>query len=1414
MGKFFSSIKAHINSLITLFVILIVGAYYFFIYIPNNEKTVQERHFRCLQNIDKNIRDKIKGSVQVLATILNSINKQGDLPSVIIDNGYKKKYGTLPFVLLTGKESVRDSSVKPLGLDDIDYTTGIKVDAQSQQLSLYVTWREKIDTQKKKRPFLSEMGMRFQFNDFIKPLLPGEIFKGYIVFIKEKKIYESFSTGLNYPANAKDSLLTVSSRVTSPGVREFKIGGIGYKAFSQPLFNSTGEQWIITGLVTDESYQQEKNQLPVAAVELLLTVVITMLVILPWIKLYHMGNKDKLSITDGIASLLVSMIMMSLIFFVFFNYNPTIYSKTLSQPQIFPNSSSNRSIKKDTNDKKPIASYSRDEYSRNIIASRIIAAFENEIDSAYLLLKALDKIKPDTNAPVHIKSNMRYYSVFKKNEHNIQASQMAWLDNDGNVVRFLTNDLPQDVDIPMNTKLNDRAYFRNVKAKHFNKTTPYQFYIDQIISRSSNSFESVIATQSDTSDEVAIMSFSTHSLEDVVMPDGFSFAIIDGNGNVLYHSIPDRNLNENLKDELADSSDLVSCLEARSDTSFSGKYYGKLYNIKIKPFVDMPYFAVILENKEYIDARNTQPYVFTLCMLICLLVYLILQFAVIFFASAKQSFFKKQWYDISWVGPKEKSHQQYNLAIICNTAVIILLIFFFSPDHFLRYTYILLLSITFVSIFLNAIFAKSYRKTSPYLYRFKEHAIFWLCIFILLIDVASWETLNHWEWWSVFIYEGCITIVGTLLYLFGRKLLVIINRKLGDLKRRWTFTQSFALMTVTRLIITSGIPVAFFFVCSFNYEVRLDTRYRQNKFGKALIQKPAFLSDVLSARADTSQITKTNDKNRAALDHERRIKKIDSITNGWGVYSDLLYVNTITDAVRKTDTMSEALRRNYAITDKNENLVTRTILSAFRFHVNDIEIKNSNMNLTNGGDSIHYNPIEPGNKSVKNVSNRHLSSTFLKLDSSISLKLSSGNITYSYPDWWWWLLLIIVLFIFYIFIHRIIRKIFALDLPSTAQWDKIDDDLVANNQLNNLLFIVGSPGSRKLHKLKDKIRNGTLRGYNNTILKLAAAGSKGNVHIADMILIPSDPDKDDQPWGQCKLNALNKDSALVIINHFEYNIKDPVTNRAKLNFLESLMYQDSAKIVIISTVHPVSFLDSFSDLDNNDGKSSIPQNELERWHVLLGHFRIVIEPLTERGGPKITKKLSDVIKAETRYSFFMNKMRGITLRHTPRIYREDQIGTYSDSLIFKLQLTSQYFYTYIWQSLTKEEKLLLYDLAEDGLVNSYDSHNLSLLMAKGLIIKDDGTLMLFNKGFRNFILTAIGTTEAKRIKDQVKDTGNWGTLRTPLNLVILAILFFLILSQQESYSRIITYITTVGAGFSAIIRLFPALGASDTQKTP
>jgi len=429
------------------------------------------------------------------------------------------------------------------------------------------------------------------------------------------------------------------------------------------------------------------------------------------------------------------------------------------------------------------------------------------------------------------------------------------------------------------------------------------------------------------------------------------------------------------------------------------------------------------------------------------------------------------------------------------------------------------------------------------------------------------------------------------------------------------------------------------------------------------------------------------------------------------------------------------------------------------------------------------------------------------------IRLSSMDQTYQIPRLWenhgylFWCLLGLVMVIFYYIILRVIRKLFALSLPDTSAWSSIDERMLEDNTLNNLLFIIGAPGAGKLKKVLEVIKLGKLRWKDNTVIRFVAdKPDQSNVFIADMLLIPDIPEGNGESpeWKEWKAHVdqiMDVKNKLIIINHFEYNIQSAQTNNIKLNLLEALMYQYKAKIIIVSTVHPVSFLDSVNE-QTSDESNGKPGHDLQRWHVLLGHYRILIVPLQiyevkERKGYELMER-------ETQYTHFLQEMQEIAIQTADSFPkgRNNKPGYDVDSLAFKLQVTSHYFYMYIWQSLTKEEKFLLYDLAEDGLVNSYDDYNLSLLVSKGIIVHVDGSLRLFNKGFRNFILTAIGNTEAMKIKTQIRDNGSWASLRTPLMLVTVAILSFLLVSQQDVYASLITYVTVIGAGVPAVLKIF------------
>ena len=1331
MASFFSANKNRAGIIITLMVLIFLGASYFFVYLPNNEKILQERRFRCLQNIDNNIKSQIGYNIQLLNNLLATCPDEANFNKYVAANPQNL------FKLFYTTE--RQNGVKGQNIGgDTSTRVKISVDPNTQQTTIFAT-------RVSKDGYSTTTGMRFGFDNFVKMLLPADVFDHYIIFVNNKKLYETFASGLSY--EKKDSLLQIKNGLTSPGLRSLTIGGTEYKVFLQPISVNIDSEWIIAGLVTNNNYQQERNQLPLWIVLLLLTVAITMIVSLPWIKLYHMGNKDKLTVRDGISSLLVSMVLMSLLFFVFFKYSFSFNNQRFTYLK---------------------SHYSRDSYSRNVLATKIKNAFEGELAAASKLLDNCDSldVKDGDNVLDLGRKKRSYDTLLMRGPQHIAVQQVYWLDSLG----FEINNWTTTISIVPHSLFNGRAYFINTIQNKPNKTGKHPFYLDQVVSRTTGVFTSVIAEKARKGNgSVAAMAFTAKSLDSVVMPDGYQFAIIDDKGKVLYHYLPDRNLTENLKSEFADSSQLVSCIEAKSDTSFSAEYFGRQYNIKIKAFSDLPYYVVVFEDLEYNNIRDTEAYVFTLSMLIFLLIFLIIQFGVVFFVSSKRSFFKKQLFETSWIGPRTTSHQQYTLAIVANIIIIIMLILFFDLDSFLKYVYVLLFSITFISIFLNSAFAKRYGN-NKYLLRFKQLAIVSLCGFVLVIDIFAKFTLEPDNFKSLVIYESLLTVICAILFIWGPYLLV----KITDSKKAsfWTYTHSFALMTTTRLIITSGIPVAFFFIYSFNYEQNLDARYKHLHFANELIKKIR-PTDLTSAKLNA-------------------IKQGSAYTSG--VYFDDLVIDKITDTACEKHPVEYYHR---------EDSLTTLILSMFRFHWNSVALKSNNLNFPSVDTAVFFNDLTKEKGGDKNAATTR---TCFKLGNNKYIRLTSRNISYPYPKIYFMGLLVAII-VFYLVIHNIILKLFALHLPFTGTWKKMDEKLVLDNSLNRLLFILGSPGSGKLEDLKGKIKGGVMYGNNNELLTIDHIDpSMNNVFIADMIMISEVNGEDDPDWKRHKKEAL-KGHAMVILNHFEYNIKDIKTNSIKLDLLELLMQKGKSKIVIISTVHPVSFLDSF----NQDQSNPMPENELERWHVLLGHFRIVIKPL-ESYAVDHTDTLRKIVMEETQYTHFLNRMQPMTLENLPEEETVSEIGTISDSLAFKLQLTSQYFYTYIWQSLTREEKFLLYDLAEDGLVNPYDDHNLSILICKGLVIKSTGNLMIFNKGFRNFILTSIGATEAKRIKDQVKDNGSWGNLRTPFYLAIMAILLFLFASQQEAYSRLITYIGVLGTVVPAILKIFSMFGNS-TQKT-
>src|SRR5579859_6972207 len=102
MGNF-SMGKQYFAIISTLLIVIFLGACYFFVYIPGNEKTVQERRFRSLQNIDNNIHSKIDNSLSQVNSLLTPYNHPHykDTLNNYLAHYSKDNFTLIPVKLLT-----------------------------------------------------------------------------------------------------------------------------------------------------------------------------------------------------------------------------------------------------------------------------------------------------------------------------------------------------------------------------------------------------------------------------------------------------------------------------------------------------------------------------------------------------------------------------------------------------------------------------------------------------------------------------------------------------------------------------------------------------------------------------------------------------------------------------------------------------------------------------------------------------------------------------------------------------------------------------------------------------------------------------------------------------------------------------------------------------------------------------------------------------------------------------------------------------------------------------------------------------------------------------------------------------------------------------------------------------------------
>jgi hypothetical protein len=151
------------------------------------------------------------------------------------------------------------------------------------------------------------------------------------------------------------------------------------------------------------------------------------------------------------------------------------------------------------------------------------------------------------------------------------------------------------------------------------------------------------------------------------------------------------------------------------------------------------------------------------------------------------------------------------------------------------------------------------------------------------------------------------------------------------------------------------------------------------------------------------------------------------------------------------------------------------------------------------------------------------------------------------------------------------------------------------------------------------------------------------------------------------------------------------------------------------------------------------------------------------------------------------------------------IDEHSDDLfILKIQDIVQNYYYSIWVTLSNKEKYVLYDLAQDELTNYKNYSTLVDLERKGILYFDcdENSLKIFNKSFRNFILTVVDPDDAMMLKSEINTGGTWDAIRTIMIIFVVAAGIFLFITENWFYNKLLIIGAAVATFAPLVVNFF------------
>jgi len=1151
-----------------------------------------------------------------------------------------------------------------------------------------------------------------------------------------------------------DSLMIVERGLLTSRFEDVKLADARYKLFVHAIEFAPGEDWILCGLMKTDNFNRQIRSVDPFVITTAVLLVLFLVIAMPILKLRLMNSFERLTKVNvwfaGFSVVCGSAILLLIIWSL--SDNVQTHEAVVDSLANFSGSIKNR-FETELGDIYDQLEDADAKLSGPLIQYRNNLGFQASMFEGSVVIVPKDTLVRGNLMNVLSnpgqKGDDSLYRLIRASERSFRYPYfnfLIWVDSHGTPLITLSNkDIGQDYPMP---KIDKRKYFSwamHDSLWYLPKSNPVntdkRFTLQSIWSWIDHDIEACLAmplTAPETQAErVLMIATRLYSVMNPLMQPGYGFCILDETGEVWFHSDPNKNHQQNFINETNQKNLVQSAIVGRLSVGFDGEYEDKRCQFHMQPIDNVPLYLVVFHDDDYQRTPVVLTLFFTFILGSLFFVLQGLQLLILFLCEWRPGMIRScQSQHFLYVLRPNNTDSLYRYAVAAQLIVLIICV----GLYFFNWDDISV-GVVFISLPLLIMCFQQ----AMLLKKWELRMLLFQCLsaaLLIAIDALAFKYLGASQTIAVAIVQ---IVVAGLLFTFVKvhedpsrlKLPILITCK--DVLFSWG----------DRMVAKFDRRVAVGYIANLFLWLMLISLLPVSFFYKITREHEGEIwnryEQLEASKAEFVRL-KTLDEKAAFLNGN---KKNREDVNKMG-----RYVSWPTVKLDRYDTVSGEL-----------SPLDDLLFAAWPRLSNPFGISSATVSTAASdgkwswekSDMVDVMKIRPDYRPWP-LDNDN----FAYVGGGSPFSVMGGRYGF------WFVLLIILCLAGTVWIIWFCTKyIFGVGfIPQDI--DRSRDVLTLKIQTTQRLFVVGFPCSGKTTIVKDVLKNAEVIDF----------------QLGDEMVVSK------------------TDATPCVIRHFEYGINDHALNQKKLAFLRDLLKNPDRKIVVLSAHQPGCMVDVYrkwiADMKEGDDKEKDADSKkndtireykvaIRNWKDLFGEFEVFyksIYPTSQVPGDAVAEELNSC--------YYLQMM-----ATKPEF---QQVKECNDDFILHVQEVAEPYYQSLWSALSHNEKLFLADLARDGFVNLKCRTVLRMLMQKGLIVERKSLLELMNDSFRHFVIEQFKQDDEVEVAKQIEKKGAWSSIRIVLIIVLVAIVVFIALAQEQLFKNINAFVVALGSAAALLTR--------------